>query len=1342
MSAFGTSTSVVNPNGGVKNTNQKSNGFGDSRRSGHSTNRKRGNTKFSSLSANSNNNRRFNEKGDHDRKKPSRFPKKDIKMEDTDLTINNDKSKPNGGPKPKNKLKVFTAAPSDEEIALTGTLFPNPEMFGFQHNNKVIPMRETPKYLLQQPRLLETPQFRQDQWDRNNQDKMNSMEEQSRGKDYQGLYEEFQKLREIERKKMESIGLVDAENTRKDLHDAISFSGTCLDMCPTFERVRRALENNVKALEKDPETKAISRDRAVKAFSRPAAGQPPPLPSDVRPPHILKNTLDYLVNNIVPQLPDAHSFIWDRTRSIRQDFTYQNSFGPEAIDCNERIVRIHLLSLHVMAGSDIEYSQQQELEQFNKALQTLIEIYQDVRNHGGYAPNEAEIRAYYLLSHLRDPELEREIQELPDEIFKDRNVQLALMFRKLISQNNLPGNSSVGALNLFSEFFKIVYSKETPFLMSCLLETQFNEIRFYALKAMARCYHTKGKAYPATSLQNLLGFETLEQLLKFVTYYEIDLIEDNGETLVDLFNKEKLESKYKLNSINEKPKLAQPYSRQIDYKIAGRQLQDFINCGHPNVDLKIRPSSAMKVIQSESKSFDTFNTAPKVMGFGGTPTGFGQPASSFGAPIQQDNASKSLSLSDFLKTNKIDYNNANNVQNTSKPVVDFAPKPTQSFSTSQDSMSFNTSNTTQTTHSGLLQPNTSVMTNQISHQNSNNELKPNFQTKINQENEKPKIAFSFNPPATTPVNTAPPIGLNTTKSDINKTPVVTNKEKPNFTFGTSTNSASIVAPAATPAPIIEKKPIPPQKTLLKDHPKYKSALNEILKEILEGTITGELSSLLPKLLKHENRKIERRKIIESLSEELFSAFISEITYQKSLEAQAIHHYDSKLKRKAIRNLIEVGTKLMDKQILKRKKLDELRNISFKYPRKRNLSSTSLSSMSSERINKIRRTWTENDSFNLDERQSEVRELWKPIDLKNFLVNCSRNVKVDIEEENVEMKFLLVVENWTASYSKWLNTKLSLKLNKESLVYENNLIGDKLSINISSIPNNDYLNKDVFSKIPFILFECGMVSNNSSYTNIQEKLIRDQKILKKLIDLSKKFGYYKVQFLILCWDTTNSNISEQEIRELLNLDDHLKNDVVLDIILCNMSAIQTDVNDLLVTGFKQLASQFKGELTARGLRKKIQAKSLKEAKKAKEKTPNLLDNLNFEKKEADLVNKAKNFKKYDYLSKHLQNSNVSNNTTNASLNSTMFMTADNRSAVSNSNLANDSTFLNLKSFANTTLGNDISVLTGFGNGVIEESTPSSSPRANKFTRPQPANIPKSLLELRRLTAEITAKYKKK
>ncbi len=311
---------------------------------------------------------------------------------------------------------------------------------------------------------------------------------------------------------------------------------------------------------------------------------------------LLVQSLDYLVENMVHQLPEAHSFIWDRTRSIRQDFTYQNSFGPEAIDCNERIVRIHLLSLHIMGGSEVEYSQQQELEQFNKALQTLTEIYQDVRNHGGIAPNEPEFRAYHLLSHIRDPELEREIQTLPNSILQDKNVQLALRLRSIISQNNILERgyiNSVGAMNMFVEFFRIIYSDETPFLMACLLETHFNEIRFYALKSMTRSYHTKGRAYSAQTLLNILGFDSLEKLTKFVTYYEIDLVNENGDILVDLFNKDKLESKYKLNSVHDKAKLSPTYSSQIDRKIQGKSIKEFVNSGYPNHDLKLKYKQAV-----------------------------------------------------------------------------------------------------------------------------------------------------------------------------------------------------------------------------------------------------------------------------------------------------------------------------------------------------------------------------------------------------------------------------------------------------------------------------------------------------------------------------------------------------------------------------------------------------------------------------------------------------------------------------------------------------------------------------------------------------------------------------
>lgn len=53
------------------------------------------------------------------------------------------------------------------------------------------------------------------------------------------------KAREIERKKAIAEGKMDDPNVPKRLEDAINIVGTCMDMCPRFERYRRERENNL-----------------------------------------------------------------------------------------------------------------------------------------------------------------------------------------------------------------------------------------------------------------------------------------------------------------------------------------------------------------------------------------------------------------------------------------------------------------------------------------------------------------------------------------------------------------------------------------------------------------------------------------------------------------------------------------------------------------------------------------------------------------------------------------------------------------------------------------------------------------------------------------------------------------------------------------------------------------------------------------------------------------------------------------------------------------------------------------------------------------------------------------
>ena len=124
-----------------------------------------------------------------------------------------------------------------------------------------------------------------------------------------------------------------------------------------------------------------SEDRMVKRYRRPAAGYEEQLPSDIRPPLILQKTLDYLMDEIVgcPEpLSNAHKFVWDRTRAIRNDFSIQQVTKVEelriAISCFERITRFHILSLHQLAGSSdnsVDFDAYQEREQLNNTLSIM-----------------------------------------------------------------------------------------------------------------------------------------------------------------------------------------------------------------------------------------------------------------------------------------------------------------------------------------------------------------------------------------------------------------------------------------------------------------------------------------------------------------------------------------------------------------------------------------------------------------------------------------------------------------------------------------------------------------------------------------------------------------------------------------------------------------------------------------------------------------------------------------------------------------------------------------------------------------------------------------------------------
>ena len=43
----------------------------------------------------------------------------------------------------------------------------------------------------------------------------------------------------------------------------------------------------------------------------------------------------------------TYTFIRDRSRAVRNDFTMQHETGPLAIECHDRCARCHILALHL-----------------------------------------------------------------------------------------------------------------------------------------------------------------------------------------------------------------------------------------------------------------------------------------------------------------------------------------------------------------------------------------------------------------------------------------------------------------------------------------------------------------------------------------------------------------------------------------------------------------------------------------------------------------------------------------------------------------------------------------------------------------------------------------------------------------------------------------------------------------------------------------------------------------------------------------------------------------------------------------------------------------------------------
>lgn len=334
-------------------------------------------------------------------------------------------------------------------------------------------------------------------------------------------------------------------------------------MCPEHERAQRVQQNDVWPEETDPDHSPYAQgrapvveDRMVKKFRRAAAGLEEQLPSDLRPPHVLKRTCDYLFDEVVASAPNmvkVHHFVWDRTRAIRNDFSIQQLSKAEdlkvVIDCYERIARFHILSLHQLAleqKAHDRYDAQQDREQLDRTLLSLMQYYDDSRGRLDL-PNEAEFRAYCIIFQLQDPipDMEDRVQGWPRHILLDPRVRTALeIYATACNTTDLQGPINPYAPHLVAQqdwqkFWNTISSKRTSYLMACVAEIYFNLVRRTALQSIWHSFRMKRDRTPDVFTMDLLldifQLDDEEQVVKFCEAYGFGwCVRADGERYLDL----------------------------------------------------------------------------------------------------------------------------------------------------------------------------------------------------------------------------------------------------------------------------------------------------------------------------------------------------------------------------------------------------------------------------------------------------------------------------------------------------------------------------------------------------------------------------------------------------------------------------------------------------------------------------------------------------------------------------------------------------------------------------------------------------------------------------------------
>jgi len=407
------------------------------------------------------------------------------------------------------------------------------------------------------------------------------------------------------------------------LSERVDKFGSCTDMCPEFERVRRIVENDVKAPECTKKTaKGPRKDRVpdesrmVKAFQRSAAGMETELMTDVRTPETCLKTMKYMIQRLDEDgMEFLNSWIWDRSRAVRKDLglvSIKRKDVPAQTECLELCARFHMVSMQQMARNTLaDYDRNNDAEQLSNVYTSLTHRWEDSKKAGIDTPNLTEFLAYRILLSIQFTTYHGE-----DTIFEyalqDARVKIAKEIREVAGLALSAHTQTItGKIQNWVRFWDLVQSPKVSYLMACAAAFSFNRVRHHILDTLRRVYRPIHSNHPAPngewSLQKLvevLGFDEENQVTEFCEQYGASFWTDpQGVQYLDL-------NSFRPGRLQEPPTIKPQYFSQriVEKKRGGRSLSAIL------LGMSVREAKSNGLMESGYESQAQFSKKTAAVG--------------------------------------------------------------------------------------------------------------------------------------------------------------------------------------------------------------------------------------------------------------------------------------------------------------------------------------------------------------------------------------------------------------------------------------------------------------------------------------------------------------------------------------------------------------------------------------------------------------------------------------------------------------------------------------------------------------------------------------------------------